>query len=84
MILKDAFILNAVIQNTRGSFYLFIYSFFFLWLHLWHMKVTRPGLELELQLQPMPQPHQTQPASVLGASCVTHASAYSNAGSLTH
>ena len=27
-----------------------VISFFFLWPHLWHMEVARPGLESELQV----------------------------------
>ena len=31
---------------------------FFLWPHLPHMEVPRPGVKLELQLWPTPQPQQ--------------------------
>ena len=30
----------------------------FLWRHLYHMEVPRPGIESQLQLQPMPQLQQ--------------------------
>ena len=37
------------------SYFYFINLFFFLWMHLWYMEVTRLGVELELQLRPMLQ-----------------------------
>ena len=59
-------------------FLIFIY-FFFLGPHLWHMEVTRLGVELELQLRPVPQPQQCR----IQAPSLTYAAACSNAGSLT-
>ena len=56
-----------------------LWFFFFKWLNLWHMEVTRLGIELELQLRPMPQPQQCW---MLAASA-TCTAACSNARSLT-
>ena len=54
--------------------------FCFLGPHLWHMEVSRLGVEWELQPQPMPQPQQQG----IWATSATYTSAHSNAGSLTH
>ena len=55
-------------------------SFFFLQLHLQHMEVSAPWVELKLQLGPMPQPQQHW----IWTASVTYAAAHGNAGSLTH
>ena len=58
------------------------FSFLFLGggLHLWHMEVTRLGVESELQLLA----YTTATAMSDRASSVTYTTAHSNAGSLTH
>ena len=60
--------------------YFFIFEFFFLWPHLWHMEIHGLGGELELQLWPMPQPRQ----HLIQAVSATCAVACGNAGSLAH
>ena len=54
--------------------------FFFLGLHLWHIEVSRLGVELELQLQPIPQPQQHQ----ILVTSVTYAAAFGNSRTLTY
>ena len=46
----------------------------FLWPPLWHMEVPK----LRVELEPQPQPYRIQ------ATSATYATAYGNAGSLTH
>ena len=53
---------------------------FFLWPHLWHMEIPRPGVKSELQLSPYASAKQHQ---ILAAS-VTYSAACCNARSSTH
>ena len=57
------------------SDFLFI---FILGLRLWHLEVSRLGVESELLLRLQPQQHQIQVTSV------TYTTACGNTGSLTH
>ena len=50
-----------------------ITSFFLLGLHLLHMEVPRPGVELEMDLQPLA--YATATAIQIQATSVTHAAA---------
>ena len=67
-------------SEKKIEMYIAFFFLFFLRLHLHHMEVPGPGIKSELQLQSTPQPWhhwiQAEPA--------TYATAYGNAGSLTH
>ena len=77
---KPLFLKLCFTLDHLESFYLFLFSFFFSWLHLQHMEVQGPGVKSELHLGPPPQPQQHQ----IQATSVTYAIAYNNTGSLTH
>ena len=61
---------------------IFVLFYFILSLgpHLWHMEISRLGVQSELSYWPTAQPQQHQ---IQGAS-VTYTTAHSNARSLTH
>ena len=63
-----------------NNFLFFPFLFFSLGPHLWHMEVSRLGVQSELQLQPTPQPGQHW----IQATSVIYTAACGNAGSLTH
>ena len=57
-----------------------LYSFFFLWWHLWHMEVLSLGVESELQLPVYTQPQQCG----IQATYATYIAACGNTRYLTH
>ena len=67
-------------QHSYTSFYVVLYIFFFLGLHLWYMDVFRLGVEWQLQLLA----YTTAIAMWDLAASVTHATACCKAASLTH
>ena len=88
----SGWVLNPLSHNGNSkrvySFYFYFLFFVFLGLHLLHMEVLRPGVQVELQMpayttaiampDPQPQQHQIQ------ATSATYTTAYGNAKSLTH
>ena len=73
------FLIIAILTGVRW-YLIMVFFFLFLWLHLWHMEFSKPGIKSELQLAPTPQTwlHRIQ------STCATCATACSNTRSLTH
>ena len=72
---------NFILDFWMFPFFVFKnYYYYFLQLHLWHIKVPRLGVKLEMQMRPMPEPQQHG----IQAASVTYIAACGNARSLTH
>ena len=68
-------------EKLKSTFIrLFLFFFFFLGPHPWHIDVPRLGVKSELSHLPTPQPQQHQ----IQTSSETYTTAHGNVGSLTH